>query len=443
MGSIDSARQGGDRAEPRPGLRPDVPALIRHLAIALIALGALGAACPAGATPAPRLRALLKSARLVVSGQVTGVMSYDDDRVAVVEFSAEQVLKGSLPSQPPVRIALVELHEGPTRPTLAMGAHGIAFLQPAARMSYLAKILPAGTYYELLADFGSFVSAASPAEAEQQTAVVARLVAAARGEGLDARAARQLTFDLLGSPSPLLVEDGAAGLTDLDSRRELSPEETATLRTALLRANLPDRVRLALIRAVAQGKIAQAVPTLQSITAPPTIAEAAWQALDQLGAPPSEKSLEARLADRDPSVRAAAVRELLRRDGAAAVSQVAPVAIQDPDPSVRTSAVEALGALGKPEALPPLERVFTDSSGELQQATARAILAVGGQPAIDTLGRLAFSGPILSQRYAVLVLMTIEDPDPHKDEVLKRIGATHPDEDIRDLVTNGLPYREN
>jgi len=234
------------------------------------------------------------------------------------------------------------------------------------------------------------------------------------------------------------VDDGAAGIAELHTPPELTPAELTALRGAVQRADLPDGVRIDVIRAVAKANIVQAVPLLQSVSAPPPVAEAAWQALDRLGAPPPDKTLDGRLADPDPGTRAAAVRELLRRDRGAAVSHVAPVAIQDPDPGVRKAAVEALGALGTPEALPPLERVFPDSSTDLQQAAARAILAVGGEAAVDTLARLAFTGPPDSHRYAVLTLMTMSDP--HKDDVLKRVAETHPDEQVRDLVEHGLAY---
>ena len=59
----------------------------------------------------------------------------------------------------------------------------------------------------------------------------------------------------------------------------------------------------------------------------------------------------------------------------------------------------------------------------------------------SVFGRLAFTGPIPSQRYAVVLLMTM--PDPHKQEVLDRIEQTHSDEDIRDLIAKGLPYHEH
>jgi hypothetical protein len=387
------------------------------------------------------VRGLLKTARLAVAGQVTSVTPYDDDRVAVVDFTVDQVLKGSLPGTPPLHVALVEMHEGPARPPLTVGTRGIAFLRPAARTSYLAKFLPAGSYYELLPEYGSFIAAASPADATQQSAALAPLIAAARGQAMDAGAARRLTFDLLACKSPLLVDDAAHGVAELQQPPPLTAAEQSTLRDALLRTDLPDPVRIALIQSVAAARLTDAVPTLQRIEAPSAVAEAAWQALDRLGAGPPEKSLDAWLASTDPAIRAAAVREVLRRDGVAAVSKVAPVAIQDPDQATRKAAVEALGALGKPEVLPPLERVFVIGPTDLQQAAARAIQAVGGQAAAEACWRLAFVGSADSQRYAVVVLMTMNDP--HKEAVLQRIAATHPDEKIRDLIANGIPYHEH
>lgn len=441
MPPTKSASPGGAHAYTQRALRVRPHSAARHLVAAGCLIGALASASLAYATPAPRLRGLLKTARLVVSGTVTSVTPYDDDRVAVVTLAIDQILKGSLPGAPPAQVAWVELHEGPIRPGLTVGTRGIAFLRPVARLSYLATVLPPGTYFEVLPDYGAFVSASSKTELDQQAAVVSRLVAAASGRGLDASAERALTFALLASSSPLLVEDAGAGVIDLGKQRKLSAEELAILATALRRDDLPDRVRIALVAAVAKAGVTEAIPALQGIESPPAVAEAAWQALDQLGVPPPREGVEARLANPDPSIRAAAVRELLRRDGTGAISQVAPVAIQDPDPATRKAAVEALGTLARPEVLPPLERVFADSPLELQQAAGRAILAVGGQPAIDAFGRLAFTGPIQSQRYAVILLMTLNDP--HKDETLKRIRDTHSDEQIRELVANGFPIHEN
>ena len=120
---------------------------------------------------------------------------------------------------------------------------------------------------------------------------------------------------------------------------------------------------------------------------------------------------------------------------------MAPLAVHDADPQVRIDVIEALGALKDPATLPTLEQAFVDPSVAQRQAAARAILAVGGKPAVDTLGRLANEGSVESQRFAVVVLMTLNDPNGAV--ILQQLGKTHPDEATRDLINNGFPKGEH
>jgi len=103
--------------------------------------------------------------------------------------------------------------------------------------------------------------------------------------------------------------------------------------------------------------------------------------------------------------------------------------------------IEALGTLKDPATLPTLEQAFVDPSDTQRQASARAIRAVGGKPAVDTLARLANEGSVDSQRFAVLVLMTLDDPSGAV--VLQQLAKTHPDEATRDLITHGFPKGEH
>ncbi|MDX2169985.1 MAG: HEAT repeat domain-containing protein [Deltaproteobacteria bacterium] len=401
----------------------------RRLALALLALLA---ASPAGAATAPRLQSLLKSARVALAGHVDGVVEYDDGRVAVLAVAADQVFRGSVPGTPPL-VQVVELREGATRASIASGARGLFFLRPAARTSYLAQTLPPGSYDQLLADAGAFVAADSPAELARQRDILGRVLKSLTGPGLDAAAQRQLTVLLLEADNPLLVEDGAAGVADL--RAPLSPDEGRALEAALLRSALPERVRLALVRSVADARLTAMVPALQKIDAPPALMEAAWQALDALGAGLSETTLDERLRDPAAATRSAALREKLQRDGVAAIAAVAPLVTRDASPEVRRAGIDALGALKQPEGLPVLEVAFVDNDTELRQAAARAIYSIGGPPAVAALERLATTGPIDSQRYAVVALMLIDDPS--KTAIVERLGKTHPDADIRKLITSG------
>ena len=393
----------------------------------------LVAAAPASATPAPRLQALLKAARIAVAGQVTAITPYDDDRAAVVTVGVDEVFKGTVPAGPPKLVSLAELHEGVSRPPLPADARGLFFLRPAPRTSFLTRTLPAGSYDELLPDFGAFIAADSPAEFTRQRGILQRIVKGISGAGLDAAAARTLTFDLLACDNPILVEDGAAGVADL--KPPLSDDETQALQSTLLRTELPERVRLALVRSVGDAKLSALAPTLRKIDAPPPVMEAAWRALDAMGDGLPQQALEARLASRTASTRAAALRELLRRDGVSAIAAVGPLTISDPDPEVRRAGIDGLGELKRPVGLPPLAQAFAGNTTELRQAAARAIVAIGGEQAVSTLERLATTGPQDSQRYAVVVLMLIDDP--HKTAVVERLGKTHPDEHIRRLITQG------
>lgn len=408
---------------------------------ALVHLGLVLSNVPASAEAAPRLRALLKEAGLVVAGEVAEVAEYDDGRVAALGFAVSTVLKGTPPHGSGGRVALMELRDGSPAPVLAVGQRGIAFLRPVQRTTYVSHALPEQAYYELLPRFGAFAAADSDAELGMQTQILRSLVDASRGRGADPTAARQATFALLRCRSAVMVEAGAAGVADLSAADGLGAEEHETLRAALLRADLSERVRIALVEAIGRAGFGELVPTLQSMESPPALTAAAWRALAQLGAPIDDSALAERLASSDGATRTAALREVLRRDGAAGVPLVEPLALRDPDPSVRLSAVEALGGLGVAEALGPLERVFPDPSPELRQAAARAIVGIGGEAAVATLSRLAANGPIEAQRYAVLVLLTLDTPGQRT--AIEHIAATHPDRVARELITDGLQAHDH
>lgn len=394
---------------------------------------------------APHLHELLKEARVVVVGDVASVTSYDQGRVNVAGLDVEAVLKGSLASET-THVQVVERRDLPIPPTFRQGQSVVTFLKAAPRSSSLNAILPNGLYYSLVDLDGSCLVAESPASLAEMRRIVETIVEESRNPRTNstqrAVAARDLTFELLSARHPVLVEDGAASLSSVPSLAgALTPGELQKLEAALRREELPVRIRVALVRAVGGAGLREAIPALRGLSSPPEVMAAAWQALDQLQAAPPVEKLEERLAADNPEVRAAAVRELLRREGAAAVSKAAPIALQDPDPDVRLAAIKALGETGKPEALPPLERVFVEENIKMRQAAAGAILAIGGQPATDAFARLTFTGPPSAQRYAFVCLMLngVNRDDP----VVKRIAETHPDESIRRLATHGLDVHKH
>jgi hypothetical protein len=135
-----------------------------------------------------------------VAGSVVESVSYDDDRVAVVAFNATEAFRGKI-GEPPVRLSLVELHEGNSAEPLEAGMQGIAFLRPAAFTSYLERTLPAGSYEQLLSEYGAFIRAADKTDAARQVAIMQRVLRVAGGGALSDQDARDLTLDLLASDS--------------------------------------------------------------------------------------------------------------------------------------------------------------------------------------------------------------------------------------------------
>jgi len=391
------------------------------------------------ALEAPQLRSLLKDARIVAVGEVGAVTPYKDGRVAVADFHASRVLKGRLPAAGD-RIAIVEMRELPTPPVFTPGRIGVVFLRPSTSNTFLVSALPRGTYFEPTSKELGFLRAESPAELGELGGVIDQLLAMSRKPETDAAgraaAARKLTFDLVSAHQPVLVQDGGASLASIPGlSANLSEDEKRRLEGALRRSDLPVRARLALVQGVSNSHLQQLVPVLRELDAPPELLAASWKALDALHAPPPVERLEERLAAPDPAVRAAAVRELLRREGTDAIGKVGPLAIQDPDHSVRLAAIDGLGDLKRPEALAPLERVFSSEEGDLQQAAARGIVAIGGDPGADALGRLAFQAPPGAQRYALMLLLVEYGKN---DPRVQRVATSHPDASMRAAVNEPL-----
>jgi HEAT repeat protein len=392
---------------------------------------------------APHLRSLLEKSRLVVGGTVEGVAEYATGRVAVAELHVAQTLKGAA-AQNAKTVFVVEMRELPTPPVFETGKGGIAFLKGAARTSFLQQTLPSGTYHELALKRG-FLVAASPAELAEMTKLIARLAATSRDPQADAakraEVDRRLAFDLLGAAHAVFVEDGADSLTSIAGlAATLDDREKRIVEAALQRTDLDPRVRIAVIEATAAAGLRQLAPVLAQLRSPVAIQSAAWKALDALGAAPPPPRIEEDLVAADPALRAAAARELLRREGAAAVSKVAPLALQDPDDSVRAAAIEALGETRTPEAIAPLERAFQREGGDLRRAAARAIHTIGGRPAIEAFGRLAFAGSPEAQRYAVILLLTLAD---RQDPVVQRVADTHEDPEVRRLLEHGFDVHKH
>lgn len=421
-------RLGKQRAPFRTWLRP-AHLLLLNLAVA--------AAPPRAAAVAPTLSTLLHRARVVAAAVVADVTAYDGGNVTVASLQAERVFKGAPDNR---QILVVEMRNVLEQPAaLEAGVQVVVFLRQAPMNSYLRRVLPRADYFRLLPDRVSCLKANDPAEAAELIAVVQELAAASRNPERDpdkrAEKTRQLTFKLVSARHPELVRDGARSLAEVHGlHANLSPAEREQLAKALARDDLPDSVRTELIRGVATARLKQLVPSLRNVHTPQLLAET-WRALRQLDAAP-EQEIENGLADPNAVVRATAAREWGAGKGEAGIDRLAALATADPSELVRLAAIESLGETRSPRALEGLEHAFRDSSWEVRRAAARAISAIGGRSAAESLARLAFDAPPDAQPYAVLMLMM--SGVTRGDPLLLRIQKEHPDPKVRDLAEHGL-----
>jgi HEAT repeat protein len=131
-------------------------------------------------------------------------------------------------------------------------------------------------------------------------------------------------------------------------------------------------------------------------------------------------------------------REYSRHINPQALAEVGRVASTDADLKVREAAVEALGASGRADALPIVSRTFDSPEREIRQASARAVLAIGGQ-ADDALVDLALRGGSVETRtYATLLLITSRG---RQAESVRRIAASNPSPEVRALLEHGLQFQ--
>lgn len=394
------------------------------------------ASVPSPPTLPPPLRALLREAEAVVEATVTRTEAYDEDRLHLHRLRVERLLSGRLAGGDP---GLVEIRGTTARPPLVReGETLVLVVRPAPRLSYLRTHLPEGPWLETVGGREGIVRVASEAEADAVAAAVAEMLQPPDGDEAQVRALRRRqTFAALEGPSPRLASDAVATLSADDALLPLSAAELDAIARALRRPAVPADARAGLMLLLAQRNVREAVPALRAAEADaPAVLAALLQARRALGAPPDRAELAPWLASEDAGVRAVAVAALAAEPGDEALREVGRVATSDPDPGVRGAAVDALGASGRPEALPLVATTFDGSDRDLQQRSARAMMAIGGPAADDTLVRMALTGTTPESRsYAALVLLAMHGRD-HAS--VRRLAEANPPEEVRRLLEHGL-----
>ncbi len=394
----------------------------------------------ASAGDSPRLRQLIRRAQIVAVGRITSIEDLDLGRIRVHEFLVEKELKPGEATEP-YTIEIVSIADEPGAASAETGRSGIAFVKPLQRNSYLDSHLAGpGVRYEFTEKRDGWIEAGEARQLDAIVAPVATLIGQSRKPTQDAAARKQnrraLVFSLLSAPHPLLADDGIAGLSTISGLSDsLTDIEAGIITSTLYTPSLPISAREKLIGEIATLNLQLMVGTLRDLQEP-ALQQAAWAALRKMGAPVAEDDLRGRLAAKEPETRLAAARELLVRAPSTAIPLVAGTALHDRDKEVRLGAIEALGETKSADAVSPLEGTFVSTDTDERQASARALREIGGDAAANAFHRLAFTGPIDAQRYAVLGLLSLNVG--RDDRRVRDIVARHKDAKVRDIIEHGI-----
>lgn len=418
--------------EPPPGVAiPPGPSL--EPSTLKPASGATAAVPTTGVRP---LRQLVPDATAVVHGRVARTETFDEDRLRVQRVHVERVLRGRLDAR---EIGVVEMRGASKRPSLLTDGETVVLLvAPAPTLSYLTEHLGDGTFVVPAGGRDGVIAVGSDAELAAVEQAIADGAAIASLDADDAVAARRrLAFAELAGPSPRLAADAVVELRGLPAPSPLDDAEVATLGRALRETRTPVPTRAALVALLAERNARDALPAIVAAeTDTPAMLDAVLAARATLGAPASAAELSALLASTDAGVRAAALRALAATPGDAAMGDLRKAATGDADATVRGAAIDALGSTGRPDALPVLSGTFASHERDLQQRSARAILAIGGTAADDALVELALRGDRPETRtYATVVLLASRGAD---SAAMRRLVAAKPGPEVLRVIEHGL-----
>jgi HEAT repeat protein len=377
------------------------------------------------------LRVLAGNAQAVFVGTVIRTESYDEDRLRVHRLRVERVLRGRLDEAEP---GLVDMRGATQRPSLLSdGERVVVLVRPAPDLSYLRQHLPAGGYVAPVSGRDGVVPVTAEADVDAVDAAIAARTAAAR---------RRLAFGRLGSGHGRLAADGLLELRAVEELHPLSAAEREVLGRTLRDVRVPAITRVGVLDLLAERNAREALPeVLAAATDTPAVLDAVLTVRARLGAPAGRKDLTAYLDSSDAGVRAAALRALALLDDPAALGDVGRHATTDTDVAVRVAAIDALGATKRPDVVPVLSRTFASTEREVQQASARAMIAVGGQAVDDALVALALGdGSVETKTYAALILVTTRGRD---HPAVRRVEAGNPGPEVVELLEHGLEFRHS
>jgi len=327
-----------------------------------------------------------------------------------------------------------EKHSADDKPPFEPGGMFFAPIRVLPQYSFWRDNLPNTPRHEILGGSRYVFKGDQVDEAKRITGLYAATLAHKGVEGWPDQAGA--VIEALFSKNGILREDAVRKLSNSPNLMKALKPEGRTRLAEYLGGDYPENERVRLIEAVGKAGATDMAPELEKLAKrDDATGAAALRALEQLGqARPTHALLDSSRA-KSEQVRAFAYETLgarAARDREAFEAAVRALKSDEPA-SVRAAAAHGLGLSGDQAAVQPLS-VALARNDHASEASARAIAAIGGDAAAESLKHAITDGPGDSKTAAVVALTELHSPCADCTEFLRTQYEHHPDQGIRQLI---------
>ena len=244
----------------------------------------------------------------------------------------------------------------------------------------------------------------------------------------------------LESPIELVQEASAQAFLQMNELASLlGDEDRSAVRRVLLDRQRSRKARARILEVAArlggfEGEISRVLREEPEMRRAALAGLASREGQEQEGV--QRASLEACLEDKDPHVRAEALRLLAAAPDGKSDARAGEVALRDASPEVRARAMSILGAQGGEASRPILVQGLSDESPLVVYAAGNGLIRSRGEGAVEDLARLLRSKNPKSRILGILMLGSL--PHDSARRILRDASEKNPDPEVRDLCKKVL-----
>jgi HEAT repeat protein len=327
-----------------------------------------------------------------------------------------------------------EKHSADDKPPFVPGKTFFAPIRVMPQYSFWRDNLPATPRHEILGGSRYVFQNDDIEEAKRVTRLYAATLTDKSAERWPDEA--NAIIEALFSKLKVFTEDATRKLANSPNLLKAMKPDARTRLAEFLGGSAPEDLRLRLIGALGTAGITEMAPELEKLAKrDDATGAAALRALDQIGQGRATHALLDLSRAKSEPVRAFAYEALggrAARDREAFEAAVRALKSDEPA-AVRMAAARGLGLSRDEAAVEPLSAALARND-QASQASAKAIAAIGGTAAAESLKHAITDGPGDSKSAAVVAIVELSKPCADCMEFLRTQYLHHEDQGVRQLI---------